>query len=696
MDTEIKSKKETSNKNKNIKIEIERVKQVPLKSIIEKLTGEKFNRQNKIHCPFHEDKTPSFSLKKEENFWQCFGCRKAGSLIDFYKYYYNLNSTEATKKVLEDYGTRMNPFKTSPPQKPKLTPIENYLRNEREITKETQITYKLMLNIKSKSLEVPLGNKKILKHFPFNPENKPRYLNPKGEKDYLLGHEQAKETIEKEKAVILVEGLFDMLTLHQNGFKNVVCCLGTTLNIKQIDKLPKNIDVKILFDGDLTGQNGNTKLKQQLDKLNIFNNIRIIPCPKKEDPDTFLRKYGKQGCKELQRELQKNTSEKQGNQQNPTLKLGDKEVKLNKKLLQTPKTTETENQDTYKPEVESFTSPKPNEGLKMFTPKFLLDNEFNFLGGSTKLGKSRIILELTGRILKNKNQKGLILSSENNPEFFFNPLLHKLGLVNQFQKIKSGLEELTEDDIKQNLKSSVYLLRFIKRIDAVLTEYKPKLLLIDPLTKLFDWNKSILVAYLIQELSNLAKKHKCCIIGIRNDGKSKEHSEEHKTKGASDLEDTIRNQLRVKLCSKKSAFHKEANKQDKKDCKTVIIYVLHSNFLAPFGYLYRLKIINNIALPEQIRTLSEKDIDYRDFFCSDKSGRTLSYQLLEFIGDKHLTLDDIKEHFEHIAKWESVKQKLYNHKGLDSKQVGKGVTYFFKYTPNKTESKKRIETTNKN
>ncbi len=34
-------------------------------------------------CPFHEEKTPSFTLDPAKNLFHCFGCDAAGSVVDF-------------------------------------------------------------------------------------------------------------------------------------------------------------------------------------------------------------------------------------------------------------------------------------------------------------------------------------------------------------------------------------------------------------------------------------------------------------------------------------------------------------------------------------------------------------------------------------------------------------------------------------
>ena len=43
------------------------------------ITKEK-NGEAWAHCPFHHDKTPSFSVNMESGIWHCFGCGESGGL----------------------------------------------------------------------------------------------------------------------------------------------------------------------------------------------------------------------------------------------------------------------------------------------------------------------------------------------------------------------------------------------------------------------------------------------------------------------------------------------------------------------------------------------------------------------------------------------------------------------------------------
>ena len=74
---------------------------INLKDLIEKETGEKFNREGYIKCPFHNEKTPSMSVKffpdsNKEKF-MCWGCNESGDAIDFISKIKNLKFNEARK-----------------------------------------------------------------------------------------------------------------------------------------------------------------------------------------------------------------------------------------------------------------------------------------------------------------------------------------------------------------------------------------------------------------------------------------------------------------------------------------------------------------------------------------------------------------------------------------------------------------------
>ncbi|WP_138206384.1 CHC2 zinc finger domain-containing protein [Haloimpatiens lingqiaonensis] len=75
-----------------------------LKQLIENETGQKFNKNNLICCPFHAEKTPSFSIYEDgKPKFKCFGCGENGDIIDFIRKYKDLDYIEALK-YLSDKG----------------------------------------------------------------------------------------------------------------------------------------------------------------------------------------------------------------------------------------------------------------------------------------------------------------------------------------------------------------------------------------------------------------------------------------------------------------------------------------------------------------------------------------------------------------------------------------------------------------
>lgn len=72
---------------------------IDLKELIERETGEHFSRQGYIKCPFHNEKTPSLSVKfypdANKQRFKCFGCGSSGDAIDFIMKFKNMTYNQA-------------------------------------------------------------------------------------------------------------------------------------------------------------------------------------------------------------------------------------------------------------------------------------------------------------------------------------------------------------------------------------------------------------------------------------------------------------------------------------------------------------------------------------------------------------------------------------------------------------------------
>jgi DNA primase len=129
-----------------------------------------------------------------------------------------------------------------------------------------------------------------------------KYLNSpetpiytKGE--HLFAFDLAKESIRQRDAVIVVEGYFDAIAMHQFGFTNTVASLGTALTEKQAKQLIRYTDSKrvyLCFDADAAGsravERGVEVLRQIAFGLGV--EMRVVCMPGGKDPDECLRTPG--------------------------------------------------------------------------------------------------------------------------------------------------------------------------------------------------------------------------------------------------------------------------------------------------------------------------------------------------------------------------------------------------------------------
>jgi len=53
------------------------------------------------HCPFHDEKTPSFTVSPQKQIYHCFGCGRGGNVITFLQEYEGLNFVEAVERLAE-------------------------------------------------------------------------------------------------------------------------------------------------------------------------------------------------------------------------------------------------------------------------------------------------------------------------------------------------------------------------------------------------------------------------------------------------------------------------------------------------------------------------------------------------------------------------------------------------------------------
>ena len=58
-------------------------------------------------CPFHNEKTPSFGVNREEGFFHCFGCGVGGNVFKFVELHGRLSFPEAVRVVAKKFGVAL-------------------------------------------------------------------------------------------------------------------------------------------------------------------------------------------------------------------------------------------------------------------------------------------------------------------------------------------------------------------------------------------------------------------------------------------------------------------------------------------------------------------------------------------------------------------------------------------------------------
>jgi len=88
----------------NIKEELSLVEDIriliPIEDVISKYVKLEKTGKNYVGlCPFHDEKTPSFTVSKQ--IFHCFGCHKGGNVFKFLMEYHNTSMTEALRILLD-------------------------------------------------------------------------------------------------------------------------------------------------------------------------------------------------------------------------------------------------------------------------------------------------------------------------------------------------------------------------------------------------------------------------------------------------------------------------------------------------------------------------------------------------------------------------------------------------------------------
>jgi DNA primase len=308
-------------------------------------------------CPFHTEKTPSFMVSPAKQIFHCFGCGAGGDIFTFLTRYETLTFPEALSVLAKKAGVTLKVSKGSAKQAGEKEVLLNMHRDASDFFRQSLIrnpkaaaylrdrgidkenleafavgfapkSWNALLNyltrkgykpevIKTAGLAVQ-GNKghydtfreRIM--FPIYDlkgdvvafggrsidGSEPKYLNSPetpifNKRRVLYGLNRAKDTIKKNGSALFMEGYLDVIAAHMFGFSNAVAALGTALTPDH-GKLIKRFveDVVIVFDSDQAGIKASKTAAAIL--LESGLEVKILSVPENEDPDSFLRKKGRE------------------------------------------------------------------------------------------------------------------------------------------------------------------------------------------------------------------------------------------------------------------------------------------------------------------------------------------------------------------------------------------------------------------
>lgn len=319
-------------------------------------------------CPFHQEKSPSFSVSSSKQMFYCFGCKAGGDVFAFLSKVTGATFPEVLRELGDKVGIAVEESPAERGQRGHAHRIEEV--NQAALTwfqsnlRDSQLgvtprEYLIRRGIQQSTVEMfRLGTSssdweglcKFLARKGFSASDSvmaglitprpngngyydkfhgrlmftitdlrkrvvgfggrvlgdgmPKYLNSpdtplfkKGQT--LFAFEQAREAIVRTKTVIIVEGYFDAIALHQAGLTHTVATLGTALTAEHVQALRRFAErVVLLFDPDAAG------VRAALRGLDLFVNsglsVKVVTLPAGEDPDTFIRKAGVDGFAQLE------------------------------------------------------------------------------------------------------------------------------------------------------------------------------------------------------------------------------------------------------------------------------------------------------------------------------------------------------------------------------------------------------------
>ena len=331
-------------------------------------------------CPFHAEKTPSFHVHEQRQFFHCFGCGEKGDVFHFVQMIESRSFMDVLRDLASAAGVDLPEVTLTPAERKAAEEAESerermlrameeatrfyeaqlwgpagaaaraYLQ-KRGISKPTAECFRLGYapaawdalgkhltgaRVSSQVAErLGLVGSNDRGHYDFfrdrimlpvldrqkrpvgfssrllDPEAKERkYVNSPDsplfhKKANLYGLHAAIEAIRRGGTAVVVEGNFDVLSLHEAGIAEAVAPMGTALTVEQVTLLGRmSKRIVVVFDGDSAGQRAAEKAVPVAVEAGLFfaeadADGRVAEMPQGVDPDDFVRSHGAEAFRAL-------------------------------------------------------------------------------------------------------------------------------------------------------------------------------------------------------------------------------------------------------------------------------------------------------------------------------------------------------------------------------------------------------------
>jgi replicative DNA helicase/5S rRNA maturation endonuclease (ribonuclease M5) len=286
--------------------------------IQEDVTLKRSGKVWKSQCPFHQDKTPSFTVYPQTKSFHCFGCDESGTVIDYFMKREAIKEPhEALERMADRYNVQLvghDPEKFKQ-RKEKIRhnrrTATDYYKNymlankyikERGISQAIAQKFGLGFDSESNAISIPFLNAYgevvgISKRFLDG--DGPKYKNSEEsdvfkKSELLYGLNHCRKSINER--IFIVEGYFDVMALHEMGISEVVAYCGQSITDEQVHLLSKYITkhtkIYLIPDNDLTGKKAVSKNIAAF-RSRLKNHIGVIELPQENKDANDLLLSGK-------------------------------------------------------------------------------------------------------------------------------------------------------------------------------------------------------------------------------------------------------------------------------------------------------------------------------------------------------------------------------------------------------------------